>query len=137
MTKKIIKIAVPTILAQVFALLVIASNTAFIGHLGDAAKLAGVGLGTLYINIFCQSIILGLNGAVSTLVSQAYGAGNLRKCGILLNRGRIVAIIAFIPILIVLLLCEEFFLVIGMDPTASRYASIYTYYLIPAMFFHS
>ena len=52
-----------------FALLVVAMNTAFIGHLGDAAKLAGVGLGLLYVNIFCQSIILGLNGAVATLVS--------------------------------------------------------------------
>lgn len=53
MSLKIIRVAVPTILAQVFALLVVASNTAFIGHLGDSAKLAGVGLGTLYVNIFC------------------------------------------------------------------------------------
>lgn len=53
MSKKIVKVAVPTILGQVFSLLVVAMNTAFVGHLGDSAKLAGVGLGTLYINIFC------------------------------------------------------------------------------------
>ena len=53
MSLKIMRVAIPTILAQVFALLVVASNTAFIGHLGDSAKLAGVGLGTLYVNIFC------------------------------------------------------------------------------------
>jgi len=69
MSINIIKVAVPTILAQIFALLVVAINTAFVGHAGDTAKLAGVGLGTLYVNIFCQSIILGLNGAVATLVS--------------------------------------------------------------------
>lgn len=114
-----------------------AINTAFVGHTGDSAKLAGVGLGTLYVNIFCQSIILGLNGAVATLVSQAYGGGNIKKCGIYLNRGRVVAIIAFMPILIALLLCEDFMLVIGMDKRASYYAGIYTYLLIPAMFFHS
>jgi MATE family multidrug resistance protein len=137
MSWKIVKVAVPTILGQVFALLVIASNTAFIGHLGDSAKLAGVGLGTLYVNIFCQSIILGLNGAVSTFVSQSYGAGNVRKCGIYLNRGRVVAIMAFIPIVMILLMCEKFFLAIGMDPQASHYAAIYVDLLIPAMFFHS
>lgn len=41
------------------------------------------------------------------------------------------------PILVALLLCEEFMLVIGMDQRASYYAGIYTYLLIPAMFFHS
>lgn len=112
-------------------------NTAFIGHVGDSAKLAGVGLGTLYVNIFCQSIILGLNGAVATLVSQAYGGGNIRKCGIYLNRGRFIAILAFIPITLALLLCEDFLVAIGMDPKASEYAGLYTYLLIPAMFFHS
>ena len=28
-------------------------------------------------------------------------------------------------------------LMVGMDPLASEYAAVYTYYLIPAMFFHS
>ena len=53
MSIKIIKIAVPTILGQVFALLVTAANTGFIGHVGNKEMLAGVGLGTLYVNIFC------------------------------------------------------------------------------------
>lgn len=53
MSQNIVKIAVPTILGQVFALVVVAMNTAFVGRLGDSAKLAGVGLGTLYVNIFC------------------------------------------------------------------------------------
>lgn len=99
--------------------------------------LAGVGLGTLYVNIFCQSIILGLNGALQTLVSQAFGAGNIRECGVILNRGRLVALIAFIPIVVVLCLCEQFLLAIGMDPEASAYAATYTYALIPAMLCHS
>ncbi len=53
MTLHIGKVAVPTILGQVFALLVVALNTAFIGRLGNNSMLAGVGLGTLYVNIFC------------------------------------------------------------------------------------
>ena len=131
------KVGVPTILGQVFALLVVSANTAYIGKLGDNAMLAGVGLGTLYVNIFCQSIILGLNGALQTLVSQSFGAGNIKECGVILNRGRIVALFAFIPIIIILCLCEDFMLLVGMDPAASAYAATYTYILIPAMFFHS
>ncbi|CDW73392.1 UNKNOWN [Stylonychia lemnae] len=42
---------VPTILAQIFALLVVAINTAFVGHAGDNAKLAGVGQKWSSINI--------------------------------------------------------------------------------------
>ena len=137
MSWKIVLVAVPTILGQVFAQFVVALNTAFIGHLDDPAKLAGVGLGLLYVNITCISIILGLNGAVATLVAQSYGAGNLRKCGVYLNRGRVIAMLAFIPIIAVLLLCEQFFLVIGMDPAASHYAGVYVDTLIPAMFFHA
>ncbi|CDW89184.1 na+-driven multidrug efflux pump [Stylonychia lemnae] len=41
------------------------------------------------------------------------------------------------PIIIALVLCEQFMLAIGMDPRASEYAGLYTYLLIPAMFFHS
>lgn len=55
----------------------------------------------------------------------------------ILNRGRLVAILAFLPIVLILCLCEQFLLMIGMDPEASAYAAYYTYLLIPAMFFHS
>jgi len=44
-------------------------NMYFIGHLNDPAKVAGVGLGNMYVNIVCQSIIIGLNGGIGTLVA--------------------------------------------------------------------
>jgi Na+-driven multidrug efflux pump len=99
----IFKIAIPAMVGQIFALITEVINTAFIGHLGETAKVAGVGLGNMYINICCFSVFIGLNGAVLTLVSQAYGSGNYHKCGVFLNRGRVVSILAFIPITIILL----------------------------------
>jgi Na+-driven multidrug efflux pump len=72
-------------------------NMCFIGHLGDPAKVAGVGIANVYINMVSQSWIMGLNGALSTFVAQAYGAENMRLCGIYLNRGRFVTLLAFIP----------------------------------------
>ncbi|CDW76053.1 na+-driven multidrug efflux pump [Stylonychia lemnae] len=66
-------------------------NLVFIGHHGDATMVAAAGLGNMYSNITCLLIIYGLNGGIATLCSQAYGCGNMRKCGIYLNKGRISA----------------------------------------------
>jgi Na+-driven multidrug efflux pump len=55
MTKNIFVVAIPVIIALTFALLVQIVNIAFVGHLEDdsEAKVAGVGLGNLYLNMFC------------------------------------------------------------------------------------
>jgi len=70
--------------------------------MNDAKLLAGVGMGNLIMSVFGLSIILGLNGALETLISQAYGNGNLELCGIYLNRGRVVIIMISFPIILVL-----------------------------------
>jgi Na+-driven multidrug efflux pump len=60
--------------------------------------LAGAGLGNMMINCLWISVYLGLNGALETLVSQAYGGKNYYLCGNILNRGWISLIILYIPI---------------------------------------
>lgn len=69
MLVNITRVAVPAIVAMMFALLVEIINISVVGHLGNTAKVAGVGLGNLYLNMFSQSIFTGLNGAIATLVS--------------------------------------------------------------------
>ena len=44
-------------------------NLFFIGHYGDEAMIAGFGTGNMINNILCLSIIIGMNGAVETLIS--------------------------------------------------------------------
>ena len=41
------------------------------------------------------SIMVGINAAQETLTSQAFGAGELRLCGIYLNRGQIILLTAY------------------------------------------
>lgn len=65
----IARVALPASITQVFSMGMDLTNMIFIGHSNDSAKIAGIGLGNLYVNIISQSIILGLNGAVSTLAS--------------------------------------------------------------------
>ena len=83
------------------------------GHLGDPAKVAGVGMANMFINMVAQSLILGGNYAVCTFVSQAYGAGNMRLVGVYRNKGRVMIMLIFIPILLAMLCCENFMLWIG------------------------
>ena len=52
-------------------------NAVYAGRFGDAAKLAGVGLGTTFLNIICLIPLRGVNGAQDTFTSQAYRAGEL------------------------------------------------------------
>ncbi|CDW80289.1 na+-driven multidrug efflux pump [Stylonychia lemnae] len=136
MLLKLAKVVIPAMLSQTFIFFMEIVNMFFIGHLNDPAMVAGVGLGNMYVNIVCQSLILGLNGGVGTLVAQAYGSKNMRKCGVYLNRGRIITLMCYIPMVFSILMCERVLLFIGQDPAASRFAQQYVYAIIPGMFFH-
>ena len=46
----------------------------YAGQLNVEEKLAGVGVGTSLVESFTLYILIGLNGAMETLVAQAYGA---------------------------------------------------------------
>ena len=52
-------------------------NLVVVGHLGDPAMIAGVGMGNMSINLIGLSVIFGFNSALDTLISQAAGKGNL------------------------------------------------------------
>lgn len=56
--------------------------------------MAGMGLANVYANMSVTCVIMGLNSALATLISQSHGQGNLRLCGIYLNRARIVIFLA-------------------------------------------
>ena len=55
-------------------------NLVFVGRLENAEKIAAVGLGNAVQKMIGISIIVGMNGALNSLVSQAGGAGNLDLC---------------------------------------------------------
>ena len=71
MLKNILNVALPAVVSMLFIMIVQTVNIAFVGHLDTDKdeKVAGVGLGNLYLNMFSQSIACGLNGGISTLVA--------------------------------------------------------------------
>ncbi len=75
-------------------------DTIMVGPLGPAAIAASGVANSLHLGfvIFGMGLLLGLD----TLVSQAYGAGDLRLCRAWLRRGIQLALISAIPLLLVL-----------------------------------
>jgi len=69
LTWGLVQVALPASITMVFSVLQDLVNMIFIGHSNDAAKIAGIGLGNMYVNICCQAIMLGLNGGIGTLAA--------------------------------------------------------------------
>ena len=111
--KTILSKAIPTTLCMIVMMFQEMVNLIFLGHLNQPELLAGVGTGNMTQNMLGLSVIIGFNGALETLVSQAYGSGNLKLCGVYLNRGRFILIAAFIPVILILQRTEQILVFIG------------------------
>ena len=74
------------------------------GHLGDTKKLAAVGVSHSYLSILILPVILGVNKAQDSAVPYAFDNGDLRACGMYLNRGRAICIALFSPLCLLTLL---------------------------------
>jgi len=97
--------------------------------------LAGVGLGTIMVHIVCLQPIMGMNGAAETLVSQAYGANQLRQCGVYLNRGRLINTVLFIPLVVIICFSRPILTAFGQDPEVIDHAMTYITVCIPSVYF--
>lgn len=100
-------------------------NTYYIGHTNDPVLIAGVGMGNMLINVLAFAPMQGMNGALETLISQAFGASNRedeskeyqrdmrRACGVYYNRGRFVCTFMMIPLIVIFALSEHILIGIG------------------------
>ena len=91
----------------------------FSGH-KDRDLLASVGLGISFSNAFGFTVIIGIDFAFQTLCSQAYGAKNPRRMGILLQRSIVILLVLSMPILSVWLNAENVLLVFRQDAQVAR-----------------
>jgi Na+-driven multidrug efflux pump len=65
MVKHFSRLAGPSIVTNVFSYMVMTVNTIFAGQFAvdSAAKLAGVGLGSMVLGMFCRHVLAGVNCA--------------------------------------------------------------------------
>ena len=88
-------------------------NVLFSATLKDKTKIAAIGLANSILCIFGQYFMLGFLVPLETLTSQAYGAGNMRLCGVYLNRALVLLHVVMVPIFIILWNSEAILLSLG------------------------
>lgn len=126
--RKIILQVIPASLGMFFSMTQLSVNLLFLGHLKteqEGAIIAGVGLATMLDHMLILAPTLGLNSALETLVSQAYGYGNLELCGVYLNRSRFILTIYMLLMVIVLLQTEKILIGLNQNPEAAKIAQEY------------
>ena len=95
------------VLSNVIGQLIFLINAIFAGHMQDEVKLAAVGLGEVCTHMLVLSLLVGLNATQETLTSHAYGSGQLKLCGVYLNRGRFINLAFFLPLALTLVTFAE------------------------------
>ena len=126
--------SIPSIFGLLFEFFVEFINLAYVGHLNDPVTIGGVGLGNMMLALFILSFWVGLNGAIDTLVSQAYGDEEYYLWGSYLNRGRIIQTILFIPQAAFLLYTKEILVLFGQDEEVWDVAQFYIILMLPGMY---
>lgn len=81
--------------------------------------------------------VQGLIVAVGVLTSIAFGQQDYPECEKVLQRGRILCLFAFLPILIVQLCCYQILIMVGVETKVAEYAHYNGLYLCLAMLFQT
>ena len=89
--------------------------------------LASIGLGISFGNAFGFTMVLGIDRACQTFCSQAHGAHNPRRVGIILQRSIVILFILSMPVLSLWLNAEKILAGFGQDERVARYERMMKY----------
>ncbi|XP_034063099.1 multidrug and toxin extrusion protein 1-like isoform X2 [Gymnodraco acuticeps] len=106
--------------------------TMFSGRLGNEV-MAGYGLACATINVTTAATGTGLGLACDTLVSQTFGGKNLRRVGVILQRGIIILLLFCLPCWGLLINAQAILLCMGQSPEVTRIAQVYIISFLPAV----
>ena len=105
----------------------------YVGRLGEI-YLSSAGLANVTSNVTGNSILMGLGGALSTLASQAHGAGDENLLSELLQRAVMILTIVCIPISISWIFSSKIIEFLGQDHEIAHLSSSYLMFLVPGLF---
>ena len=88
--REILRLAIPSILANITIPLVGIVDTAIVGHLSNAAAIGGIAIGTMLFDLLYWNFGF-LRVGTSGLTAQAYGAGRSNECRKILMQSLTVA----------------------------------------------
>ena len=119
--KAILRLALPSILANITIPLVGIVDTAIVGHLSDAAAIGGIAIGTMLFDLLYWNFGF-LRVGTSGLTAQAYGSSNETECRRILLRSLSIAMMAAVVILAIQWLFVT--AVLAVVPCSAEVASV-------------
>ncbi|XP_041999965.1 protein DETOXIFICATION 25-like, partial [Salvia splendens] len=129
-SKKIWRVAFPSVISRVSSFGTIVVTQSFIGHI-SSVDLAGYALVQTLLVRFVNGILIGMSSATETLCGQAYGAKQYHMMGIFLQRSWIVDLLSMTILLPLFLFGSPIFRLLGQEEDIAVSAGYISLWFIP------
>ncbi|XP_042060533.1 protein DETOXIFICATION 24-like [Salvia splendens] len=132
-SKKIWRVALPSIISRVTSFGTIVVTQSFIGHI-NSTHLAAYALVQTLIVRFVNGIVIGMSSATETLCGQAYGAKQHHMMGIFLQRSWLVDLVSLTLFLPLFVFATPIFMALGEDEAIAASAGYISMWFIPFVY---
>ncbi len=123
--REVVRLAIPSILANITVPLVGIVDTAIAGHLGDAALIGGIAIGTMLFDLLYWNMGF-LRVGTGGITAQAYGRGDMKASIGTFSQGIATSLIVSLLVLAIQwLFAEGMFLLVDCSPEVERVARNY------------